>query len=84
MLAACTTGLRGEEVPLQLMDGLLTFWEESWSEQDWFIMLTHPEGGCFKGEIDKRWHLVPASNHTWSGLPINRKGFEKSACQFAE
>jgi hypothetical protein len=45
MLTAFTTGLIEEEVPLLLMDGLLTFWEESWSEQDQLIMLTaHPKG----------------------------------------
>ncbi len=26
--------------------------------------------GCFKGEVDKRWHLVPVSDFTRLGLPF--------------
>ena len=50
------------------MGGLLTFWEESWSKQDWFIIFNL--SGWFKGKVDKRWHLVPVSAFTQSGLPI--------------
>jgi hypothetical protein len=66
MLTSFGAGLRVEEVPLLAMEGLLTFWEESCSEQDRFIMLTLK--GHFKGEVDKRWHLVPVSDFTWLGL----------------
>jgi hypothetical protein len=31
-------------------------------EEDSHMMLTLK--GRFKGEMDKRWHLVPFSNHT--------------------
>ncbi len=68
MLVAFTEGLRGEEVPLLSMEGLLTFWEESHAEEDHHIMLTLK--GRFKGEVDERWHLVPVSNFTRSGLPL--------------
>ncbi len=27
--------------------------------------------GRFKGEVNKRWHLVPVSNFTRSGLPLH-------------
>jgi hypothetical protein len=60
-------GLRGEEVLLLSMDGMLTFREESWFKQDRFIMLTLK--GHFKGKVDKRWHMVSVSNYTRSQLP---------------
>jgi hypothetical protein len=69
MLVAFTAGLRGEEVPLLSMEGLLTFWEESYTEEDCHIMLTLK--GRFKGEVDERWHLVPVSNFARSGLPLH-------------
>lgn len=68
MLIAFAAGLRGEEVPLLSMEGLLTFWEESRVEEDHHVMLTLK--GRFKGEIDERWHLVPVSDFTRSGLPL--------------
>jgi hypothetical protein len=68
MLIVFTAGLRGEEVPLLSMEGLLTFWEESHAEEDRHIMFTLK--GRFKGEVDERWHLVPVSNFTRSTLPL--------------
>ncbi len=68
MLAAFGAGLRGEEVPLLSMEGLLTFWTLSRETADRHIMLTLK--GCFKGEVDERWHLVPVSDFTRSGLPF--------------
>ncbi len=68
MLVALTTGLRGEEVLLLSLEGLLTFWEETRAEEDCFIMLTLK--GRFKGEVHERWHLVPVSIFTQSRLPI--------------
>jgi hypothetical protein len=68
MLVALGAGLRGKEVPLLSLEGLLTFWEETRAKEDWFVMLTLK--GCFKGKVDERWHLVPVSNFTRSGLPI--------------
>ena len=40
MLVAMGAGLRGQEVPLLSMEGLLAFWEESQSAADRFVMLT--------------------------------------------
>ncbi len=68
MLAATGAGQWGEEVPLLTMKGLLTFWEETQAAANRFVMLTLK--GRFKGEVDKRWHLVPVSDHTGSGLPF--------------
>ena len=70
MLAAMGAGLRGEEVPLLSMEGLLTFWGESQAAADRFVMLTLK--GRFKGEVDERWHLVPLSDNSRSGLPFRR------------
>ena len=69
MLAAFGAGLRGEEVPLLLLEGLLTFWDETQIHADGaHIMLTLV--GRFKGEVNDRWHLVPFSDNTRSGLPF--------------
>ena len=46
--------LRGEEVPLVSLKGLLEFWEETTKAEDPFIMLTLH--GRFKGEGELRWH----------------------------
>ena len=70
MLAAMGAGLRGEEVPLLSLEGLLAFWEESQSAADRFVMLTLK--GRFKGEVDERWHLVPLSDNSRSGLPFRQ------------
>ena len=69
MLAAFGAGLRGEEVPLMSMEGLLTFWTVSREAEDCHIMLALK--GRFKGEVDKRWHLVPVSDFTRLGLPFS-------------
>jgi len=68
MLAAMGAGLRGEEVPLLSMEGLLTFWGESQVAADWFVMLTLK--GRFKGEVNERWHMVHLSDNSRSGLPF--------------
>ena len=70
MLAALGAGLQGEEVPLISLDGLLTFWDESRLDVDSHVMLTLQ--GRFKGEVDERWHLVPISDATRSGLPFRK------------
>jgi hypothetical protein len=70
MLAAMGAGLRGEDVPLLSMEGLLTFWGESQAAADRFVMLTLK--GRFKGKVDERWHLVPLSDNSRSGLPFRQ------------
>jgi hypothetical protein len=74
MLAAFGAGLQGEEVLLILLNGLLTFWDLSSLDEDSHVMLTLK--GRFKGEVDERWHLVPISDATRSGLPF-RKWMER-------
>jgi hypothetical protein len=70
MLIAFGAGLRGEEVPLVSLEGLLNFWEETRAgdPQERYIMMTL--SGRFKGEVDSRWHLVPISDQTHSGIPF--------------
>ena len=60
-------GLRGEEVPLVSLEGMVYFWEETKGAVDPYMMVTLR--GCFKGETGHRWHCLPISDHTRSGLP---------------
>ena len=60
--------LRGEEVPLLSLQGLTTFWEETTTARDPFIMLTLR--GRFKGEGELRWHCIPIPCNTRTGLPV--------------
>ncbi len=70
MLIAFEMGLRGEEVPLVLLEGLLHFWAETQmgNPQERYMMIT--VSGQFKGEVDLRWHLVPISDQTHSNIPF--------------
>ena len=68
MLLGFGAGLRGEEVPLVNLEGLLTFWMETREEEDRYMMITLQ--GRFKGEVDQRWHIVPICDVTRSGIPF--------------
>jgi hypothetical protein len=70
MLIAFGAGLRGEEVPLVSLEGLLQFWQETQegSADERHMMMTL--SGRFKGEVDSRWHLVPISDRTHSNIPF--------------
>ena len=68
MLLAFGAGLRGEEVPLVDLGGLLTFWMETREEDDKYMMITLQ--GRFKGEVDQRWHIVPICDETRSRIPF--------------
>ena len=57
MLLGFGARLRGEEVPLVNLEGLLMFWMETREEEDRYMMITLQ--GRFKGEVDQRWHIVP-------------------------
>ena len=63
-------GLRGEEVPLISLAGMLHFWEETRREDDPYIMVTMY--GQSKGETGFRWHYLPISDCTRSGIPHRR------------
>ncbi len=68
MLIAFGAGLRGEEVPLVLLEGLLTFWMSTRAEPEWYMMITLK--GRFRGEVDSRWHVVPISDQCRSNIPF--------------
>jgi hypothetical protein len=70
ILAEYCGDLRGEEVPLLSLTGLLQFWNESLKHSPPYIMLTLH--GKFKGETGSRWHLLPIPIRTRSKLPTGK------------
>ena len=63
--------LRQEEVSLLSLTRLLTFWEETTTqEKSPHILLTLH--GRFKGETGVRWHCVPIALTTRSNLPVGK------------
>lgn len=60
--------LRGEEVPLVSLKGMLDFWEESTSAPIPHIMVALK--GRFKGETGHRYHFVPIAVNNQSGVPF--------------
>ena len=62
--------LRGEDVPLIVIEGLLKFWNETMAHDvpHMMIMLR----GKFKGENNLRWHCVPLADMTKSRIPTRR------------
>ena len=70
MLIAFGAGLRGEEVPLVSLEGLLNFWTNTrtGTAEERYMMMTL--SGRFKGEFDSRWHIVPISDQTHSNIPF--------------
>ncbi|KAL7468881.1 hypothetical protein ACHAXS_009127 [Conticribra weissflogii] len=72
MLIEFGAALRGEEVPLVVMDGLLQFWNETALAPCSYIMITLR--GRFKGEKGLRWHCVPIADYCRDGrlLPLRR------------
>ena len=63
-------GLRGEEVPLVSLKGLLHFWDETANADRPFIMTTLY--GKFKGEVDHRWHCLPIPDQTRTNVPARK------------
>ena len=68
MLIAFGAGLRGEEIPLVSLEGLLAFWMSTRAEPERYMMITLK--GRFKGEVDSRWHVVPISDQSRSNIPF--------------
>ena len=62
--------LRGEEVPLIVIEGLLEFWDETMAHEVPHMMITLR--GKFKGENNLRWHCVPLADITKSLIPTHR------------
>lgn len=74
-LASFCAALRGEEVPLIVLEGLRKFWDETKvAKPTPHVMLTLR--GRFKGEQGLRWHCVPVVDVTASGLQV-RLWFER-------
>jgi len=70
ILTFCTA-LRGEEVSLVSLTGLLAFWEETTTlDKCPHILLTLH--GKFKGESGVRWHCIPIALKTRSELPVGK------------
>ena len=62
--------LRGKEVTLASLKGMLHFWSKTKSDPvDPFIMITLH--GRFKGETGFWWHCLPICNDNRSGIPIH-------------
>eukprot|EP00984_Skeletonema_dohrnii_P004388 scaffold1564_cov78-Skeletonema_dohrnii-CCMP3373.AAC.2 len=61
-------GLRGEEVLLVSLEGLLYFWEETGAEAQPYTMITL--FGRFKAETGYRWHCLPLCENGRSGIPF--------------
>ena len=68
MLLSFCAALRGEEVPLVEIGGLLKFWKETKEGPIPHIMVTLR--GRFKAEKGLRWHCVPVGDATRHGSPI--------------
>ncbi|EJK69227.1 hypothetical protein THAOC_09530, partial [Thalassiosira oceanica] len=68
ILIGFACGLRGEEVPLVALNSLLHFWEETRLSVDPHIMIGL--FGRFKGEEGHRWHCLPISDETRSGIRV--------------
>lgn len=62
--------LRGEEVPLTSIKGLLDLWDDTLKHETPHIML--PLRGKFKGEDNPKWHLIPIADVTRSRIPTRR------------
>ena len=62
--------LRGEEVSLVAIEGLLTFWEETIAHDPPHIIITLK--GLLKGENNLRWYCVPIADITKSEIPTMR------------
>ena len=60
--------LRGEEVHLVSLAGMLSFWEECTTSATPHIMVTLK--GRFKGETGHRWQCVPIAVHNRTGIPF--------------
>lgn len=68
VLATYCGGLRGEEVPLISLKGMLEYWEETRNHRNPHLVLALR--GRFKGETDLRWHMLPQVEVTSSGIQI--------------
>ena len=59
--------LRGEEVPLTDIAGLITFWEDTLKAEMSHVMVALR--GRFKGEDNLKWHMIPIADEKRSNIP---------------
>ena len=57
-------------MPLTVIEGLLTFWEETKKHKHPHMMVT--QKGNFKWKHNLRWHCVPLADQTKSNIPTWR------------
>ena len=62
--------LRGEEVPLIVIEGLNMLWKENRNHRIPHMIMTLK--GIFKGENNLWWHCVPLADQTKGGIPTRR------------
>ena len=62
--------LRGEEVPLIVIEGILAFWDETRARQIPHMIITIK--GKFKWEKNISWHCVPIADQTKTVIPTRR------------
>ena len=62
--------LRGEEVPLCLIEGMLATWKEDYEYKTPHVMIALK--GKFKREDTMRYHLVPIADSSKSKIPTRR------------
>ena len=68
-IAFCVS-LRGDEVPLIVIEVLNIFWKETRNHRIPHMIMT-PKGR-FKGENNLQWHCVPLADQKKSGIPTRR------------
>ena len=61
MIIGFCLSLRGEEVPLVVIEGILQFWDETREHDIPHMMITLR--GKFKGENNLRWHCLPLAEY---------------------
>jgi len=72
MIIGFMLSLRGEEVPLASLTGMLEYWSEGFNlgEHERHVMITLK--GKFKGEDYLRWHCLPLADVSKSKVPSRR------------
>ena len=70
MIIGFCISLRGEEVPLIVIEGMLAFWDGTRAHRIPHMVITLK--GKFKGENNPRWYCDPLVDQTKSGIPTQR------------
>ena len=70
VIIAFCIALRGEEVPMVVVEGLVDFWHKTRHHRIPHVMITLR--GKFKGENNLRWHCIPIGDLSKSRIPSRR------------